>query len=269
MSTIPASSISVSSRSPDSPQSHQPDHHRPAQGASQAREPRPIFDRGPRPVMRGRLHSAAAWYFGGTGTALTIVTLVQHGFSALSLATAAYALCLASMLSVSAIYHRAPWRTAGAVQAWRRADHSMIAVFIAGSYGPLTIAAFGSEWFTGWQFGNIGGLWILVAAWAAAGAAMWLNIAWIDHPRWLDAVVYNVLGWLAIVAPVGYLDTIGLGAGILILIGGIVYSLGAVIYALKWPNPSEQWFGFHEVFHAATIVAAGLHHVAMWIVVMS
>ena len=93
--------------------------------------PRPVFDRGPRPYMRGRLHTAAAWYFGGMGTALTIVALAKFGFSWMSLTTALYALCLAGMLSVSALYHRVPWRSAAAVNSWRRADHAMIAIFIA------------------------------------------------------------------------------------------------------------------------------------------
>ena len=227
-----------------------------------------IFDRGPRPVLRGRLHTAAAWYFSGTSTALTVVAIVLQGFGLLSFVTGLYSVCLVGMLATSSLYHRAPWRSETTVQGWRRADHVMIAVFIAGSYGPVTVGAFGSEWFHNAGWGYSGGLWILVLSWAAAAAAAALNIVWINHPRILSSAVYMLLGWLAIVAPLGYLEGIGVAASILMVLGGFVYTLGAIVYAFKWPNPSDRWFGFHEVFHATTIVAAALHHIAIWLVVL-
>ena len=179
--------------------------------------------------MRGRLHTAAAWYFGGMGTALTIVALAKFGISWMPLTTALYALCLAAMLSVSALYHRVPWRSAAAVNSWRRADHAMIAIFIAGTYGPVTVAAFGARWFTGWAWFNTGGLWILTVCWLAALAAVVLNLVWIDHPRWLDAATYLTLGWLAAIGAVGYYQQLGVAVSLLMLLGGLVYSLGAVI----------------------------------------
>lgn len=215
---------------------------------------RPV-DRGARPYMRGRLHENAAWYFGGTGTALTVTAFVLHGNSALSWITALYTLCLIGLFGVSALYHRAPWRSETTVRGWRRADHSMIAIFIAGTYGPITVFSFGS-------WGD--GLWILPACWALAIAAVMMNIFWIGHPRWLDVVVYLALGWLAVLNIGGFIESIPTVAGALIVIGGLVYSAGAVVYGLQRPNPSVRWFGFHEVFHAATIVAGGLHHVAIW-----
>lgn len=232
-----------------------------------ARERRRAYDRGPRPWMRGRLHGAAAWYFGGTGTALSVVAAATNGLSLMTLFTALYSLCLVGMLMVSAIYHRAPWRSAEAIDGWRRADHSMIAVFIAGTYGPLTIGAFGTEFFIGKGLFNFGGLWILLVCWIAAIAAVALNVFWIDHPRWLDVTVYLTLGWLAVIGALGYFEALGPAIAALMVLGGLVYSVGAVVYAKKWPNPSDRWFGFHEVFHAATIVAAVLHHVAIWMLV--
>ena len=115
---------------------------------------------------------------------------------------------------------------------------------------------------------NTGGLWILAVCWLAAAAAVVLNLVWIDHPRWLDATTYLTLGWLAAIGAVGYYQQLRLAVSLLMLLGGIVYSLGAVIYAKQWPNPSPRWFGFHEVFHAATILAALLHHIAIWILVL-
>lgn len=190
-------------------------------------------DRGERPYLRGRLHENAAWYFGGTGTALTITSFVLHGSTALSWITALYALCLIGLFTVSALYHRAPWRSVNTVQAWRRADHSMIAVFIAGTYGPVAVFAFDS-----WSEG----LWILPACWALAIAAVALNVFWIGHPRWVDVVVYLALGWLALLKLGGFVEAIPTVPGLLIVAGGVVYSLGAVVYGLKLPNPSDRWF---------------------------
>lgn len=229
---------------------------------------RPIFDRGPRPFMRGRLHSAAAWYFGGSATALTAVAAYSTGMSWMLVVTALYSLALVGMLLVSAIYHRAPWRSEKAVNGWRRADHATIAVFIAATYGPVTIAVYGSHFWVNEGFLAWGGGWILVISWIAAIGAVILNVAWIDHPRWLDACVYIALGWVALWAVRGFYDGLGIAVSLLILIGGVIYTVGAVIYAKKWPNPSERWFGFHEVFHAATIVAALLHHIAIWILIL-
>jgi len=81
-------------------------------------------------------------------------------------------------------------------------------------------------------------------------------------------VVYLVLGWVALLRLPGFVDVFPAVAGILVLIGGLVYTAGAVVYGRKSPNPSDRWFGFHEVFHAATIVAAALHHVAIWLLIL-
>lgn len=219
---------------------------------------RAVFYRGHRPALRGYLHLFAFWYFLGTGTTLTVLAFARTGLSALSVATMVYALCLAGMLAVSAMYHRFPWRTEGAVQWWRRADHAMIAIFIAGTYGPVFLGADGP--------GNRAP--ILVSCWVLALVAVGLNLLWIDHPRWLSVAVYLCLGWTAAFG-MGILTSGLTGAELaLILVGGAVYSIGALGYALKWPTIDRNWFGFHEVFHAGTIVAAGLHHLAIWMIVL-
>lgn len=217
----------------------------------------PVFDRGPRPQLRGHLHSEAAWFFGGSGSALVAFAAATSRASWLTFAVVIYSVCLVGMLATSATYHRFPWRSERAVVAWRRADHAAIAVFIAGTYTPVFIGATDSpQRFI-----------ILIVCWCAALLAVALNVVWIDHPRWLSVTVYMVLGWIAVFDLGGLIDGLTVPAMVLILVGGAIYSLGALGYALKWPNPSERWFGFHEVFHAATIVAAGLHHIAIWIIV--
>ncbi|WP_448851836.1 PAQR family membrane homeostasis protein TrhA [Corynebacterium sp. 335C] len=219
--------------------------------------PRPV-DRGPRPLLRGTLHARAAWAFAGSGCALIAVAAVRHGIGAATWLTALYVACLVGAMAVSALYHRGRWRSMAAVRRWRRADHAMIAVFIAGTYGPVVAVALDP--------GTAAV--ILALCWAFALAAVALNMFWIGHPRWLDVVVYLFLGWLIIWEAPALWTGAGPAVTVLLAAGGVVYSLGAVVYGLKWPNPSERWFGFHEVFHAATIVAAVLHHVAIWLVVV-
>lgn len=218
--------------------------------------PRPV-DRGPRPLLRGTLHARAAWTFAGSGAALTAVAAVRHGVGAVTWLTALYVVCLVGSMAVSALYHRGRWRTAATVRRWRRADHAMIAVFIAGTYGPVVAAALAPP----------DAAVILAVCWVLAVAAVALNMFWIGHPRWLDVVVYLSLGWLIVWEAPALWSGAGPAVTLLIAVGGVVYSLGAVVYGLRRPNPSERWFGFHEVFHAATIVAAVLHHVAIWLAV--
>ncbi len=218
------------------------------------------YDRGPRPILRGRLHEIAAIYFAGTCTALVATTAALHNSATFITAIVLYSVCLLGMLAVSALYHRVPWHTKRAVDIWRRADHSMIAIFIAGTYAPVAVYAFDS-------MGD--GLWILPTAWVAAGGAVGINLLWPNHPRWVDVVIYLVLGWLVVVKATALVVLVPLAALVLIIVGGVIYSLGAIVYGVQRPNPSERWFGFHEVFHASTIVAAALHHIAIWLLVVS
>lgn len=219
----------------------------------------PVLDRGPRPYLRGHLHSNASWFFGGAGAALVAVTASTTRQPLLTAAICIYVAGLIAMLATSATYHRFPWRSEKAVAGWRRADHAAIAVSIAATYTPVFIAATSGT-----------RMWIILGvSWGAALLAVALNVVWIDHPRWLSVTVYLVLGWIAVFDLPGLINGTPVPALVLLLIGGAIYSLGALGYALKWPNLSERWFGFHEVFHAATIVAAGLHHIAIWILVFA
>lgn len=218
--------------------------------------PAPV-DRGERPLLRGTLHARAAWVFAGSGTSLTVVSAVRHGVGAATWLTALYVLCLVGAMAVSSLYHRGRWRSMAAVRAWRRADHAMIALFIAGTYGPVSVVALGSR----------DAALILALCWGGALLAVAMNMFWINHPRWLAVAVYLFLGWLVIWKAPELWAGAGAGVTILLAVGGVIYSLGAVVYGLKWPNPSARWFGFHEVFHAATIVAAIVHHVAIWMAV--
>ncbi len=164
-------------------------------------------------------------------------------------------LLLVGMLMVSALYHRFPWNSYRTVAWWRQADHAMIALFIAGTYGPVTLGA-GHD---------TRSYVVLIVCWITAAA---VNILWINHPRWLSVTIYLLLGWVALVNIDKLHESLSTPVQVLIVLGGLIYSAGAIAYAVKRPNISPRWFGFHEVFHAATIVAAGFHHVAIWLIIL-
>ena len=167
-------------------------------------------------------------------------------------ATWIYAVALAAMFGVSALYHRVNWRSTR-VRTWmRRLDHSTILLLIAGTYTPFALLAFD---------GRIGDL-ILVVVWCGAAAGLVLNLAWVDAPKWLTALVFIALGWVGVVAVPELLD-LGVAPLVLVVVGGGLYTLGAVTYALRKPNPVPGTFGYHEIFHVLVIAAAAVHFIAI------
>jgi hemolysin III len=167
-------------------------------------------------------------------------------------ATWIYATALAAMFGVSALYHRIDWRSTRVRQWMRRLDHSTILLLIAGTYTPFAVLAFD---------GAVAKV-ILVAVWVGAGAGLVLNLAWIDAPKWLTTTVFVVLGWVGVVA-VPELFSVGVAPAVLVIVGGGLYTLGALAYALKRPNPVPAVFGYHEIFHLFVIGAAVVHFVAI------
>lgn len=163
-------------------------------------------------------------------------------------ATAIYVVALAGMLGVSASYHRIPWspRLHGW---WGRADHAMIFAFIAATYTPLCLLGLDRE--TGHR--------LLALAWIAAGLGIVRALAWPDAPRAVTAALYVAAGWVVLAYfPDVYVafDRTSLA---LILTGGACYTLGAVVYATRRPDPSPAVFGYHEVFHALVLIACSCH----------
>lgn len=188
-----------------------------------------------RPRLRGVSHQFAFFVAIGAGAVLVATTA--------SLAIAVYAITLAQMLGVSASYHRGSWRPA-ARRRWKRADHASIFVFIAGTYTPICSTR------------------LLVIVWIGAALGALRALLWVDAPRWLSALLYVGLGWLVI----GELPAVAAaGTGVLVLLaaGGLLYTLGAIVYALRWPDPSPRVFGYHEVFHAFVIGAVLCHFAAV------
>lgn len=213
-------------------------------------------DRGPRPVLRGWLHCATAIIAVVAGTALSTVAWMLLEWPKAGAVTI-YAFGAVALFAVSAGYHLGPWQKATTVRWWRRADHATIAVFIAATYTPLCAILFNPKT----------AALMLGVAWSGAVAGVILNMVWIGHPRWLDVLVYLALGWLIVPLIPHVWREGGPTVVWLLLAGGLVYSLGAIVYGCKWPGRSAKFVGFHEHFHSATVIAAVLHFVAVCMVV--
>ncbi len=205
-----------------------------------------------KPRMRGVLHQYSFFVALGTGLALVLASADLARF-----ASAVYATALAAQFGVSALYHRITW-TPRARRWMRRLDHSMIFILIAGTYTPVAVLVLPRPF----------GLVLLATVWLATAVGVAFNLAWITAPRWIAAVLCLVLGWIAIVALPDLLAVMSLPTLLFLVVGGVAYSAGAVVYATRRPNPAPAVFGYHEVFHALTVVAAVLHFSAVASIVL-
>lgn len=168
-----------------------------------------------------------------------------------------YTITAVVLFSVSAIYHRGKW-SPKAKAVLRRIDHSNIALLIAGSYTPFAVLLLPRKSATI----------LLITVWSGAILAALFRLFWLGAPRWLYVPIYLALGWVAVIFLPGFWRTGGIAVFILIALGGLLYSAGGIIYALKRPNFSDKWFGFHELFHAFTAAAFVTQFVATFIVVL-
>ncbi len=210
-----------------------------------------------KPRLRGWLHAYAAAISIVTGAALIAVASAQHGGSAAT-TTAIYSATVTLLFGTSALYHRLTW-SPGALAVMKRLDHSMIFVFIAGTYTPIAVLTLPRD----------SAIAVLAAVWSGALFGVALQTTWRRAPRWLSAPCYIALGWVAVFVMPDLLRNGGVAAFVLIVAGGVVYTVGGVVYALKRPNPYPEVFGFHEVFHLCTLVAAVCHYVAVWLAVFA
>jgi hemolysin III len=210
-----------------------------------------------KPRLRGWLHAYAAAISILTGVVLLAVAFALRGPHA-GWPTAIYALTVTSLFGTSACYHRLHWSPRGH-EIMKRLDHSMIFVFIAGSYTPLAVLT----------LPRTSAIAVLAVVWTGALFGVGLQTAWPSAPRWLSVPCYIALGWVAVFVFPQLLHRGGVAAFTLIAIGGVIYTVGAVVYALKRPNPVPGIFGFHEVFHACTLLAATCHYVAIWFAVFA
>jgi hemolysin III len=206
------------------------------------------------PRLRGVFHQYA---FVAAVIAGSLLVVLADGYLE-RFAVWVYAIALTAMFGASALYHRFPWRSPSARLRARRIDHAMIFVFIAGTYTAFALVAFtGTARAVG-----------LVTVWIGAALGIALNLVWIDAPRWLSAVAYLGVGWVGLIMIPQLFPALGVAAAVLVIVGGALYSVGALAYAAAWPNPLPAAFGFHEIFHVLVIAAAATQFVALSLVVL-
>lgn len=206
-----------------------------------------------RPIFRGVLHHYAFFVSLVAGLVLLVLAPTPRA----SLAAGIYSVSLSGLLGASALYHRVTWSVS--TRRWMgRLDHSMISVLIAGTFTPFALIAIP---------GPLAPL-LLVALWSGALAAIALHVFWFDAPKALSAALYVLLGWVGLVALPRVIAYAGWMVGGLLLLGGVLYSVGAAVYALRRPDPLPASFGYHEVFHALVVVAAMAHYGAVAITIL-
>lgn len=202
----------------------------------------------PKPRLRGVVHQWA--FFVALPAGLLLVLLAPTGRAALAAGIYAFGLC--ALLGASALYHRGTW--SASVATWlRRLDHSMICVLIAGTYTPFSLLVLEGT------FAVV----VLVVVWSGALAGVLFSLFWIDAPSWSVAAIYLTLGWVAVAAFPTLARELGPVPFGLLAVGGVLYTVGAVIYARRKPDPIPAVFGFHEVFHVLVVAAALLHYIAI------
>ena len=207
-----------------------------------------------RPLLRGVFHKWA--FFAAVAAGAMLVVLADGALATFS--SWVYAVALAAMFGASALYHRYPFKSA-ARRVWaRRLDHSTIFLFIAGTYTPFALLAFN---------GTI--TWVVLATvWFGAALGLVLNFYWLDAPKWVSVLAYVAVGWVGVITIPQMFSGVGVPGSVLVMVGGALYSIGAVVYATHWPNPFPATFGFHEIFHLLVVAAATTQFIAVSLVVV-
>jgi hemolysin III len=202
-----------------------------------------------KPRLRGVSHEWAFFVSLILGAALIVAAETPQA----TLAVAIYAASLSALLGTSALYHRVDWKRPDVRRWMRRLDHSMIFFLIAGTYTPFALLVLNGPLADA----------ILAVVWAGALIGAIVEMIWIEHPKWVAALVYVSLGSVAAVAFPGMWQEMGVGGTLLVAAGGLLYTVGAVVYATQRPNPNPRVFGYHEIFHALVILAAAAHFAAV------
>jgi len=208
-----------------------------------------------KPKLRGWMHTAAA----PLAIAAFVVLIVLSPTTGTRIGSAVFASSAILLFTVSSIYHRGNWSP----RTWaflRRFDHANIFVLIAGTYTPYAVLFLDGKALVT----------LLLIVWGATLAGVFFRIFWVDAPRWLYTPMYIALGWAAVFFIPDFIDGahrfsngIAIATLVLIATGGLLYTLGGVVYGLKRPDPWPRWFGFHEIFHALTIAAFIAHYVGV------
>lgn len=202
-----------------------------------------------KPRLRGVSHEWAFFVSLFLGAGLIVAAKTPRA----TLGVAIYAVSLSALLGTSALYHRVDWARPDVRRWMRRLDHSMIFFLIAGTYTPFALLVLNGPLAYA----------ILVVVWIGAIAGAIVEMVWIEHPKWVAALIYLALGWVAAVAFPELWNQMGVTGTLLVAAGGLLYTAGAVVYAIQRPNPNPRVFGYHEIFHLFVILAAAAHFAAV------
>lgn len=206
-----------------------------------------------KPKLRGWFHAGIAPIALIYGIVMTV--LAPAGTARWTVAI--FALATVLLFSTSATYHRGEWNNRVAT-VLRRLDHASIFLVIAGTYTPLTALLLDRRTATT----------LLLIVWIGAVVGILMRVFWLSAPRWLYVPIYLALGWVAIAFIPAFWNSGGPAVASLVIAGGLGYTIGALVYGIKRPNPSPQWFGFHEIFHIGTIIGYVCHAVAIALVAL-
>ncbi|WP_394350070.1 hemolysin III family protein [Streptomonospora sp. PA3] len=205
-----------------------------------------------KPRLRGWLHLGTA----PLALAAGIVLVSLAPTAPARIAAAVYGVSAVLLFATSAVYHVGNW-SRRPMAVLRRMDHANIYLIIAGTYTPFVVLVLNGGLQTAM-------LWLI---WTGAIAGVLFKVLWVNAPRWLSTALYLAIGWVAVLFVPQLIGGTHPAAWILVLVGGLLYSAGAVVYALKRPDPAPRWFGFHEVFHSLTVAAYACHYIAASFVV--
>jgi hemolysin III len=206
-----------------------------------------------KPLLRGVLHQGA---FAASLVVGTLLVVAAQG-ARREAAAAVFAGSVAACFGASALYHRVNW--APRVRSWmRRIDHAGVFLLIAGTYTPVCLLVLSGAW----------RVVLLAIVWTGAAAAIVLKFVWVAAPKWLAAAIGIALGWVAVIALPQLIRRLDVLEVTLLIVGGLAYTAGAVVYARRRPDPVPTVFGYHELFHALTIVAVVAQYVAIALVVV-
>ena len=207
-----------------------------------------------KPRLRGLFHLWA--FFVAIVAGVLLVALADGALP--RFAAWVYAMALAAMFGASALYHRYPFKSA-ARRVWaRRLDHSTIFLFIAGTYTPFALLAFDGAITLGRPRDRV----------VRRRARPRAQLLWLDAPKWVTVLAYVAVGWVGVITIPQMFSGVGVPGSVLVMVGGALYTLGALVYAFHWPNPFPRTFGFHEIFHLLVVAAATTQFVAVSLVVL-
>lgn len=202
-------------------------------------------------IFSALTHGIGAWLFSVGTAVLIVIACFMH--SALHIISyTVYGVTLIGLYATSTLYHSLKVRPSGR-KALRTLDHIMIYMLIAGTYTPICLITLNGAW--GWSiFGVIWGL-------AIAGTIV--KLFWLSAPRWISAIAYIGMGWMALIAVVPLVRSMSAAGLALLGAGGFFYTVGGILYALRWPGRDRKYFGFHEVFHIFILLGSICHYVMM------